>query len=190
MAWHLCTAPDEKARDGKRAVEAATKACELTEYKNGGYLDTLAAAYAEVGLRRGGRVAGEGAKAGDIPIKDMAAARKRLDLFKAKKPYRGDEFSNAERGSGRMPELSSVPHSPLPRSGCDRHLPRLPQRRRVPLPDRPTSSAMNSSTCSGDRPTNRGGSSTVAEVDPGERRVGLAAGRSGRGWLVPAFTRP
>ena len=36
-------------RDGKQAVEHATLACELTKWKDAGYLDTLAVAYAEAG---------------------------------------------------------------------------------------------------------------------------------------------
>jgi len=48
-AWLLATIPDEKLRDGKKAVEAARKACELSEEKVASYLDTLAAAYAETG---------------------------------------------------------------------------------------------------------------------------------------------
>ncbi len=36
-------------RDGKRAVESATKACELSEYTDAFHLGTLAAAYAEAG---------------------------------------------------------------------------------------------------------------------------------------------
>jgi len=92
LAWLLCTAPDEKIRDGKRAVEHATKACESTEYKNGGYLDTLAAAYAEVGeFDKAVEWQEKALKAGDIPVKDLDAARKRLELFKQKKPYRGDD---------------------------------------------------------------------------------------------------
>jgi tetratricopeptide (TPR) repeat protein len=92
LAWLLCTAPDEKVRDGKRAVESAQKACELTEFKNGGYLDTLAAAYAEVGeFDKAVEWQEKALKAGDLPIKDVDAARKRLEMFKAKKPYRGDE---------------------------------------------------------------------------------------------------
>lgn len=92
LAWLLCTAPDDKVRDGKRAVEAAKKACELTEYKNGGYLDTLAAAYAEVGeFDKAVEWQEKAIKAGDLPVKDLDAAKKRLDLFKQKKPYRGDE---------------------------------------------------------------------------------------------------
>lgn len=92
LAWHLCTAPDEKARDGKAAVETASKACELTEYKNGGYLDTLAAAYAEVGqFDKAVEWQEKALKVGDIPIKDVAAAQKRLELFRAKKAYRDED---------------------------------------------------------------------------------------------------
>jgi tetratricopeptide (TPR) repeat protein len=92
LAWTLSTAPDDKVRDGKRAVEAAKQACELTNYKNGGYLDTLAAAYAEVGeFDKAVEWQEKALKAGDIPIKDLDAAKKRLELFKAKKPYRGDD---------------------------------------------------------------------------------------------------
>jgi len=91
LAWLLCTAPDDKVRDGKRAVEIAQRACELTGYKNGGYLDTLAAAYAELGeFDKAVEWQEKAIKAGDIPIKDLDAARKRLELFKAKKPYRGE----------------------------------------------------------------------------------------------------
>jgi tetratricopeptide (TPR) repeat protein len=49
FAWVLATSPDEALRDGKRAIELATKACEVTEYKEAHILSTLAAAYAETG---------------------------------------------------------------------------------------------------------------------------------------------
>jgi tetratricopeptide (TPR) repeat protein len=92
LAWLLSTAPDNKVRDGRRAIVAATKACELTEWKNGGYLDTLAAAYAEVGeFDKAVEWQDKALKAGDLPVKDLDAARKRLELYKQKKPYRGDE---------------------------------------------------------------------------------------------------
>ena len=48
-AWIWATCPDEKYRDGKQAVASATKACELTEWKDANCLGTLAAACAEVG---------------------------------------------------------------------------------------------------------------------------------------------
>ncbi|HEX6962837.1 MAG TPA: tetratricopeptide repeat protein [Lacipirellula sp.] len=49
FAWVLATSPDEEVRDGKRAVELATKAVELTDETQAHILSTLAAAYAETG---------------------------------------------------------------------------------------------------------------------------------------------
>ncbi|HZZ72976.1 MAG TPA: tetratricopeptide repeat protein [Pirellulales bacterium] len=49
LAWVLCTSPDDKLRDGKRAIELAKKACDLTENKQAHILSTMAAAYAETG---------------------------------------------------------------------------------------------------------------------------------------------
>ncbi len=47
IAWALATNQNTKLRDGEIAVEFATKACELTEWKNASFIDTLAAACAE-----------------------------------------------------------------------------------------------------------------------------------------------
>ena len=49
LAWVLATSPDDKLRDGKRAIELGKKACEETQYKAAHILSTLAAAYAETG---------------------------------------------------------------------------------------------------------------------------------------------
>jgi predicted aspartyl protease len=49
LAWALATAAQPAFRDGRRAVEMALKACELSEWKNPTYLDTLAASYARAG---------------------------------------------------------------------------------------------------------------------------------------------
>jgi tetratricopeptide (TPR) repeat protein len=49
LAWLLATSPEDAVRDGKRAIELATKACELEDYKQAHILSTLAAAYAETG---------------------------------------------------------------------------------------------------------------------------------------------
>jgi len=49
LAWLLATCPDANFRDGTKAIDNSTKACELTNWKNHKYLSTLAAAYAEVG---------------------------------------------------------------------------------------------------------------------------------------------
>lgn len=49
LAWVLATSPIDRIRDGKRAIELAKAACEVTEYKAPHILSTLAAAYAEAG---------------------------------------------------------------------------------------------------------------------------------------------
>jgi tetratricopeptide (TPR) repeat protein len=49
LGWILATGPDATVRDGGEAVRYATRACELTDWKDPGHLDTLAAAHAEAG---------------------------------------------------------------------------------------------------------------------------------------------
>jgi tetratricopeptide (TPR) repeat protein len=49
LAWLLATCPEERIRDGARAVALAKEACEATDWSQIECLDTLAAAYAEGG---------------------------------------------------------------------------------------------------------------------------------------------
>lgn len=49
LAWILSTCPDERVRNGKRAVQLAEQACEFTHDQSPAFLTTLSAAYAEVG---------------------------------------------------------------------------------------------------------------------------------------------
>jgi hypothetical protein len=49
LAWRWATSKNSEERDGRAAVRFAEKAVELTNRKGSGDLDTLAAAYAEVG---------------------------------------------------------------------------------------------------------------------------------------------
>jgi tetratricopeptide (TPR) repeat protein len=49
LAWFLATCPDERYRDGKKALQLARTACELSSWKNPVFIDTLAAAHAEAG---------------------------------------------------------------------------------------------------------------------------------------------
>jgi serine/threonine-protein kinase len=70
-------------------VSEATRACELTEWKNQAYLDTLAAAYAEAGdfenaVKFQSQAIEPSAASGD----QQAGMRKRLELYRKKKPYR------------------------------------------------------------------------------------------------------
>jgi tetratricopeptide (TPR) repeat protein len=49
LAWLLATCPDDKSRNGARAVILATKACELTQSQEPVFIGTRAAAHAEAG---------------------------------------------------------------------------------------------------------------------------------------------
>ncbi|MBX9788539.1 MAG: tetratricopeptide repeat protein [Pirellulales bacterium] len=49
LAWLLATSPEDSLRDGKRAIELATAACKVTDFKQAHILSTLAAGYAETG---------------------------------------------------------------------------------------------------------------------------------------------
>ena len=49
LAWLRATCPEASVRDGQEAMKAGTRACELTRWKNSSRIDTLAAAYAEMG---------------------------------------------------------------------------------------------------------------------------------------------
>jgi tetratricopeptide (TPR) repeat protein len=89
FAWVLATSPDDKLRDGKRAVTMATKACEVTEYKKAHILSTLAAAYAETGdfetAKKWSRKAVElGGK--DKEVDDQL--KQELQSYEQKKPWR------------------------------------------------------------------------------------------------------
>jgi tetratricopeptide (TPR) repeat protein len=91
LARVLTTAPDAKLRDGKRALEEAKKAVEMLKYRDGRFLDTLAAAYAEIGDFD--KAVETEQKAFDDPefMKDDGdAARKRLESYRTKKPFRDE----------------------------------------------------------------------------------------------------
>ena len=86
-AWIQATAPDEQLRDGKRAVESATKACELTEWKRADMLDTLSAAYAEIGDF--GKAVEWQAKAVELaPEPAKKEFETRLALYRSGQPFR------------------------------------------------------------------------------------------------------
>ena len=91
VAWLRATCPDADLRDGKEAVKLAQQVCEQTGNKEGMFLDTLAAAHAEVGDFAAAVRAQERAleDAGYVR-KHGEDAQKRLRLYKDKKPYRSE----------------------------------------------------------------------------------------------------
>jgi serine/threonine-protein kinase len=87
LGWIWSTAPDPDIRNGRQARECATRACELSEWQEPGFLDTLAAAYAECGQF-------EEAVKYQTKARDLAATEaqadyeSRLELYKDRRPYR------------------------------------------------------------------------------------------------------
>lgn len=96
LAWVLSTSPDDKVRDGKRALEVAKKACEVTDYKMGHIVSTLAAAHAETGdFAEALKIAEQAAKLATLPdLKRQVNAE--IEHYKAKKPFREAKPADVE----------------------------------------------------------------------------------------------
>ncbi|HWB60863.1 MAG TPA: tetratricopeptide repeat protein [Chthoniobacteraceae bacterium] len=89
LAWVLATCPQAAFRDGKKAVEFATKACESAQWKNLDYVDTLAAAYAEVGdFAQAVKWESQYLAAPALSKAVVADAAARLKLYQSHQPYR------------------------------------------------------------------------------------------------------
>ena len=92
IAWILATCPQPAFRDGKKAVEYATKACELSAWKEPHSIDTLAAACAEAGdFEHAIRWEKQFLQTATLSEKDMTNAKTRLALYQAHGPYRADK---------------------------------------------------------------------------------------------------
>ena len=87
FAWVLATSPVDSLRNGKRALEMALKACELTQYKEGHILSTLGAAYAELGdFETAKKWSAKAVELGREDQKDQL--RKELESYEQRKPVR------------------------------------------------------------------------------------------------------
>ena len=91
LAWLLATCPEGRVRDGRRAVEYATRACELTSWEASYFLAALGAAYAEVGkFDEAIKWQERALESRQYDREEGEAARHRLKLFEDRKPYRED----------------------------------------------------------------------------------------------------
>jgi len=89
MAWLLATCPDAQVRDGKRAVELAERASWTTGYEDSAALDTLAAAYAELGdFDEAIRWQEKAVQL--APDHKVDRLRGRLEIYRSGKPFRAD----------------------------------------------------------------------------------------------------
>ena len=91
LAWILATCPEPRIRDGAEAVRLAERGCGLTDNRAPELLDTLAAAYAELGqFDRAVKTAEKAIQLVLAPGKEKLAKdiESRLKLYKAKRPFR------------------------------------------------------------------------------------------------------
>lgn len=89
LAWALCTAPEAELRDGKRALELALKACDVTSYQQAHILSTLAAAHAECGDFASARKwSQKSVELADDSIKE--SCRRELASYEKEQPWRED----------------------------------------------------------------------------------------------------
>ena len=86
IAWIKATCHDSRFRGGKKAVQYATKACELTEWKSPAELDTLAAAYAEAGDFTNAVIWAQ-TSLEIAPASEKQRTTERLNLYRADQPY-------------------------------------------------------------------------------------------------------
>jgi len=91
LAWILATHHQERFRNPPEAIRLAQRACELADYQDPSFLDTLAAAYAAAGRFSDAVATAEKAlqiiASGDNKER-LQKIRNRLDLYRQQKPYR------------------------------------------------------------------------------------------------------
>jgi tetratricopeptide (TPR) repeat protein len=106
FAWVLATSPDDNVRNGKRAIELATKACEVTKYEKPHILSTLAAAYAQTGDFETAKKWSKKAVEIGVEKKDVDEQLKQeLQSYEQKKPWR-ERQEQAEKEEPVQPPRS------------------------------------------------------------------------------------
>jgi tetratricopeptide (TPR) repeat protein len=90
QARALATDPEAAHRDGPATLQLALQACEATDPPSPEYLDTLAAAYAEVGRFAEAVEAAQRALDGAVAVRPglAPAIRERIQLYQDHKPWR------------------------------------------------------------------------------------------------------
>ncbi len=89
LAWMEATCSDASVRNGQAAVTAATKACELTKWKNWEFIDTLAAACAEAtDFKHAIQYQERALGAGHPTASEQKDMRARLSLYQDSRPFR------------------------------------------------------------------------------------------------------
>jgi Flp pilus assembly protein TadD len=101
LAWVLATCPDPKVRNGARAIELAQNAYQLSGGKEPHVLQTLAAAYAEVGKFPDAITAAQRALKlvqGEAGL--AKALQEQLALYRSGKPFRAEAPKAKQKNLG------------------------------------------------------------------------------------------
>ncbi len=101
-AWLWATCPDASMRDGKKAVEYAKVACEMTAWKNPRMIATLGAAYAEAGdFEQATNWQRKALESSEYKKEFAEESSQRVQLYEQRKPFRqlapSDESKPAEK---------------------------------------------------------------------------------------------
>jgi tetratricopeptide (TPR) repeat protein len=113
-AWVLATSPDDKVRDGKRAIELATEAAELTTYTVPHILSTLAASYAETGdFETAKKWSKKAVELGENDA-DREQLGKELASYEAGKPWREAQQQEEKPASPSAGDHTFAPPSVKP----------------------------------------------------------------------------
>ena len=109
LAWVLATSPDEKLRDGPRAVELATKACEVTDWKQAHIISTLAAGHAEQGdFEAAKKFSRQAVDAQSEADEVEAQLREELASYEQEKPWRELQELEDVPFAGEEPALPAL----------------------------------------------------------------------------------
>lgn len=126
VAWLYATSTAPAARNGRKAVEHARRACELTNWSEYGYIDTLAAAYAEQGdFTRATDFQWYALSLWDPEDDRRAEGEQRLALYQKRQRYR--EAARRENNLRPQPTPKPRQFSPAPAGPVGMSSPRLPR---------------------------------------------------------------
>jgi tetratricopeptide (TPR) repeat protein len=89
LAWFQATCQEDSLRNGKEALEKSKRACELSRWQSADVVDTLAAAYAELGdFDDAVKYETQAINMKGVYAFKRKRMQERLDLYRQHKPYR------------------------------------------------------------------------------------------------------
>ena len=89
LAWFQATCPEDSLRNGNEALRKSKWACEVSHWQSSGVVDTLAAAYAEIGdFDNAVKYETQAINMNGVLALRRKRMQQRLELYRQHKPYR------------------------------------------------------------------------------------------------------